>query len=61
MKQIITQYWKDEAAAESIETIILTIVSISIAIAVGWTIYNSVKRSTEKESCDVNASPFCVE
>lgn len=61
MKERCLRYWKEEEAAESIETIILAIVAISLATGVGWMIYNSVKKTQEKESCETSDSPFCVE
>lgn len=37
-------YFKDESAQASIETVVLTVAALCVAIAVGWWIYNTIKR-----------------
>lgn len=60
IKYQIHQYFKEEDAAEDIQTIILYIVAFSLASATGWWAWNHLKSQASKESCDNTDSPFCV-
>lgn len=62
-KNIIKQidmYIHEEEASESIQTMVLAIVSLGVAIALGWWIWNLLKKSTKKEDCNNSDSPFCA-
>ena len=54
-------YFKDETAQASIETVVLTVSGICVAVAVGWWIYNNIKKQADKSSCGANSNPFCID
>lgn len=54
-------YFKEESAQASIETVVLTVAAIVVATAVGWWIYNTIKGQVDKSSCGANSGPFCIE
>lgn len=56
----VQAYLQDEEASESIQTMVLAIVSLGVAIALGWWIWNLLKKSTKKEDCSSSDSPFCA-
>ena len=59
--RLIYKYFKEETAAEDIQTVILTVVSAAAAIGVGWWIWNNLKKQTEGQNCDKTTNPFCIE
>lgn len=62
MKNAIARYMKNEEAAEDIQVVILTVVGLGCAVAVGWWIWNVLSNNANKSKCGSNnASPFCVE
>lgn len=54
-------YFKDESAQASIETVVLTVAALCVAIAVGWWVYNTIKGQVDKSSCGANDGPFCID
>lgn len=58
---MMKSYLKNETAAASIETVVLVVVALVVAIAVGWWVFNIVKSQATKSKCSSGGSPFCVE
>lgn len=54
-------YFKEETAQASIETVVLTVAAICVSVAVGWWIYNNIKRQADKSSCGSSKGPFCID
>ncbi len=62
MKQIITNYIKDESAIDdSVSKMILLVVAISCAMGVGWWIWNTLQSRTAESDCSNSNSPWCME
>lgn len=62
LKNAAVNYWKDEDAVDdSITKIIMIVVGIACATAVGWYVWNILQKRTEQSSCANNPGPFCVE
>lgn len=57
----IKSYLKEECASASVETVVLVVAGLSVSIAVGWWIWNTVKSNADKSSCQGSDSPFCIE
>lgn len=57
---MITSYFKDETAS-SVETVVLTVVGIIVALGVGWWIFNVIHDQAKGSSCSSSNSPFCME
>lgn len=58
---LLKSYCKNEDAAASVETVVLVVAALSVSIAVGWWIWNTVKNNADKSSCSGSDSPFCIE
>ena len=54
-------YIQNTDASASIETVVLVVAALSVSIAVGWWIFNTVKGQADNSSCSGNDSPFCIE
>lgn len=62
MKNVIKSYVKNESALdESVEKMMFIIIAIGCAMAVGWFIWNTLQKKTDKASCSSSNSPWCVE
>lgn len=57
---MITSYFKDETAS-SVETVVLTVVGIIVALGVGWWIFNVIHDQAKGSNCSNSSSPFCME
>lgn len=58
---LIKSYLKNDIASASVETVVLVVAALSVSIAVGWWIWNTVKNNADKSSCAGSDSPFCIE
>lgn len=62
MKNAIREYIHDESAVdEAVGKIIFIVIAITCAMAIGWWIWNTLKKRTEASRCANSNSPFCVE
>lgn len=61
MKNILMKYIKEDTAAEDIQVVILTVIGLSCAIAIGWWVWNILSDQANSTKCDGNANPFCIE
>lgn len=59
-KDLLSRYWKEQDAAEDIQQVLFTIMAFSLAAAVGWWIFNALKKQTAAEDCSQSDSPFCI-
>lgn len=61
MKQI-KEYIQEEDAIDNLPaTVLLMVIGIALATALGWWIWNTLQKRTESSSCANNPSPFCIE
>lgn len=61
MMKYLLEYIKDERAEGSIEKIIMITATISVALFVGWWIWEKVKNRTNQSKCTNSDNPWCVE
>lgn len=61
MQKLIRSYYSDDTAAEDVKVMLLTVAAIGSSIAVSWYIFSMIQKQTDKQKCNGNANPFCVE
>ena len=61
-KEKIKNYLSDDSAVDgSVEKILMVTLSIAMAMAVGYYIWNKLKDQTSTSNCDSSDSPWCTE
>lgn len=62
LTKYVKGYVQDEDAVdEAVGKIIMIVITIGCSMALGWWIWNTLKKKTDKSSCTNSDSPWCVE
>lgn len=62
LTKYVKGYVQDEDAVdEAVGKIIMIVITIGCCMALGWWIWNMLKKKTDKSSCTNSDSPWCVE
>lgn len=62
LTKYVKGYVQDEDAVdEAVGKIIMIVITIGCCMALGWWIWNTLKKKTDKSSCTNSDSPWCVE
>jgi len=62
MMKAIKEYIKEETAEEGVQFVVLAVLGLSCAVAIGWWVWSVLEKQTNASKCGgKNANPFCIE